>query len=319
MILFGESLRTWEVTNPQNKETQMNRFAGVMPHVAVMGLLGFTALSPCWAQTPVQIEKELIRIQHEWADARIKRDVAFLENQYAKEFRITAMNGAIVERDADIAVFASGDLKPESIVDEDMNVSVYGDVAVVTGRENLRGTYKGVRTADEIALRFTNVFVRRDGRWQLVTHHSTEMREMRIAAASSAQIASPEVLVDEFIKAWNSHEGKSFERVFTKNAIFVPSAEYMNEGRDRIVEDFRVAHTGWAKTVGLALSSEKKVLPLGRDVAVIFFHTQLLHEGKPVPGIDRALIMVAVNELDGWRIAAGQLTKESPKRPATHP
>jgi uncharacterized protein (TIGR02246 family) len=138
-----------------------------------------------------------------------------------------------------------------------------------------------------------------------------------VAAANTAQIASPEALVDEFIEAWNSHEAKAFERIFTENAIFVPGADYMNEGRDRILQDFGVAHTGWAKTVGLALSSEKKVLRLHPDVAVVFFHTNLLNEGKPVPGIDRAVIFVAVNEADGWRIAAGQLTKESPKRSAT--
>jgi ketosteroid isomerase-like protein len=85
------------------------------------------------------------------------------------------MNGTIVERDADIARFASGELKPESITDEDLKVSVYDDVAIVTGRENMKGPYKG-RTV-KLAIPFTNVFVWRDGRWQLVTHHATEAAE----------------------------------------------------------------------------------------------------------------------------------------------
>lgn len=154
----------------------MNRFAGVMKHVAAIGFLGLMILVPIWTQSLGETEKELIRLQNQWGTARIKGDVAFLENLYAKEFRITAMDGSVVERDADIAVFASRAMKPESITDEDMKVSIYGygDVAVVTGRENLKGTYKGV--FGEFALRFTNVFVRRDGRWQLVTHHSTEVR-----------------------------------------------------------------------------------------------------------------------------------------------
>ena len=81
-----------------------------------------------------------------------------------------------VERDADIALFAARPrvLKPDSIVDTDMRVSVYGEAALVTGVENLKGSYKD--RYREMSLRFTNVFVHRDGRWQLVAHQSTRMR-----------------------------------------------------------------------------------------------------------------------------------------------
>jgi hypothetical protein len=50
-------------------------------------------------------------------------------------------------------------MKPETIVDEEMTVSVYDDFAIVAGRENLKGTYKGA--GGEFAQRFTNVYVRR--------------------------------------------------------------------------------------------------------------------------------------------------------------
>jgi ketosteroid isomerase-like protein len=113
----------------------------------------------------------LIKLQNEWATARIKGDVAFLERLYAKEFRITAMDGSVVDRARDIDVFASGEMKPQAINDEDMKVAVYGETAIVTGIEDVKGTYKG--NYGEFALRFTNVFIRRDGRWQMVTHHST--------------------------------------------------------------------------------------------------------------------------------------------------
>jgi ketosteroid isomerase-like protein len=118
-------------------------------------------------------EKELLAIQQQWAKARIDQDVKFLERLYAKEFWITAMNGSRVTRAEDIGVFASGDMKPEHISDHDMNVTVYPDFAIVTGREHVKGTYKGM--AGDYMLAFTNVYVRRDGRWQMVTHHSTPL------------------------------------------------------------------------------------------------------------------------------------------------
>jgi len=123
------------------------------------------------AQPAGGIEKALLRIQDEWASARVKRDVSYLERLYARELRIQSMNGSVVERDADIANFATGALKPDYVEDEDMRVSVYGGTAIVTGIENVGGTYKG--HYGKFSLRFINVFVQRDGRWQLVAHQST--------------------------------------------------------------------------------------------------------------------------------------------------
>jgi|ERR1700682_195037 len=78
-------------------------------------------------------------------------------------------------RDADIALFAFGSAEARIHHGEDMKVSVHGDAAVATGREILKGTYKGV--FGELALLFTNVLVQRDGRWQLVTHQSTAVHK----------------------------------------------------------------------------------------------------------------------------------------------
>jgi ketosteroid isomerase-like protein len=88
------------------------------------------------------------------------------------------MDGAVATRAEDIAMFKEGRIKPEFVRDQDMNVSIYGDVAVVTGVENVGGTYpagplKGQRA--ELSLRFANVFVHRDGRWQLVLHQGTQI------------------------------------------------------------------------------------------------------------------------------------------------
>ena len=90
------------------------------------------------------------------------------------------MDGSVVARKDDIAMFDRihhGDqdtIKPSYIKDVDMKVSAYCDTGVVTGVENLKGTYKG--QYGEMALRFTNVFVRRDGRWQLVLSQSTPLQ-----------------------------------------------------------------------------------------------------------------------------------------------
>jgi ketosteroid isomerase-like protein len=85
------------------------------------------------------------------------------------------MNGAESSREQDLAMFSSGDMKPAVITDDEMKVNVYGKAAMVTGVEHLEGSYKG--HAGRFDLRFTNLFVYRDHRWQLVRHQSTPMNK----------------------------------------------------------------------------------------------------------------------------------------------
>lgn len=108
----------------------------------------------------------------QWANARVKGDTAFLERFYGAELRLNQMNGGIVERKDDIALFAARLIKPEFIHDVDVDIHLYGNTAVASWIENLRGSYRG-GPVGELSLRMLNVLVRRDGRWQLVASQST--------------------------------------------------------------------------------------------------------------------------------------------------
>ena len=116
-------------------------------------------------------ESDLAKIEDEWIQARLKGDVTYLERLYGPELRITGTDGSVIERNTDIARFASGAIKPQSMEREDMRITVYGDAAVVIGRDNLKGSYNGVPGVGSV--RFTHVYVRRDGRWQLVASQGT--------------------------------------------------------------------------------------------------------------------------------------------------
>jgi ketosteroid isomerase-like protein len=149
----------------------VNRFAlrtGVL--FLVVGLGVITEL-PSRSQSGGADEKTFILLQHDWAEARKKSDIAFLENFYASEFTVGNMNGSESSRADDLGMFSSGDMKPAIISDSELKVTIYGQAAMVTGLEHLEGTYKG--HPGRFDLRFTNVFVNRDHRWQLVRHQGT--------------------------------------------------------------------------------------------------------------------------------------------------
>jgi ketosteroid isomerase-like protein len=146
-----------------------------------LALLAAASLATgCAHQSPANPEQEVLRLHEQWAAARVQGDVAFLERFYGEELVLNQADGGVVRRKDDIELFnraGKTDLevvKPEYIRDVDVKVATYGSTAVVTGVENLKGTYKG--RAGEMALRFISVLVWRDGRWQLVSHQSTRVQ-----------------------------------------------------------------------------------------------------------------------------------------------
>jgi uncharacterized protein (TIGR02246 family) len=130
-----------------------------------------------------------------------------------------------------------------------------------------------------------------------------------IVATTAAQSATPEAVVDDFVKAWNSHDVKAFDRLFTEEAIWVPVAETRVVGHADVIKGFEEIHTTWAKKTTIT-AKDVKVQSVRPDVVVLLFHAKFVENGKEVPVLDRAMIMVAVKQADGWRIAVGQLTKQ---------
>lgn len=66
---------------------------------------------------------------------------------------------------------------PVEIVDlwsEDMAVNVYGEIAVLTGTQLAR-TRDSAGQQQISAQAFTDIFAKRDGRWQMVLAHSVEI------------------------------------------------------------------------------------------------------------------------------------------------
>lgn len=126
---------------------------------------------PAPAQVKDAVRTEIVQAEDAWRQARIDGDVAFLERFYAKEARIQGMDGKALTREADIAMFKTGQIKPKFITHGPLDIATYGDVTVVTGVDHLGGTAFG--RYGEMFLRFTDVLVKRDGRWQLVVQQAT--------------------------------------------------------------------------------------------------------------------------------------------------
>jgi ketosteroid isomerase-like protein len=134
-------------------------------------MVGLLMGSVGWAARPADREKEFTALENNWKQAVVSRDVGFLQRFYADEYLSTDLEGAVWDKAQDIEIDTTGHFRIDAFKIEDVRARVYGDVAVVTGRNTLKGTFLG--NAANAEVRFTDVFIRRDGRWQCVTAQVT--------------------------------------------------------------------------------------------------------------------------------------------------
>ncbi|PYV21384.1 MAG: hypothetical protein DMG24_19660 [Acidobacteria bacterium] len=119
------------------------------------------------------IAQQIKDLENQWNDAALKHDAAAMDRILAADVVDTSSAGHMQGKAEDLADLKSGEPKLESSNVDNMKVRVYGNVAVVNGHFAQKGTYKGKDISGEG--RFTDVFVKRQGRWQCVSTQGTTM------------------------------------------------------------------------------------------------------------------------------------------------
>jgi ketosteroid isomerase-like protein len=114
----------------------------------------------------------LSQIQQALAKAWVEGDRATVERIIAPEWRSTGPDGRGSDRARVLAeVFEQRVHKIRRLDVDDVRVQVFGDAAVVTGRTHGVGEFAGAPY--DVAIRFTDTFVRRKGRWYAVASHAS--------------------------------------------------------------------------------------------------------------------------------------------------
>jgi ketosteroid isomerase-like protein len=119
-------------------------------------------------------EQELIQIERDWCTASLKREATILARILADDYLGVTSAGALETKATSLASLKDTSRTLDVCVDSDFKVRVYGDAALVTASATRSGTEKGVAYKDR-RLIYTDMFVRRDGRWQCVGSQSTRV------------------------------------------------------------------------------------------------------------------------------------------------
>lgn len=114
---------------------------------------------------------ELEQIQQRLIKAWVSKDRETINALLADDWAVTDPVGRVLTKAQVMAELDSGERKLESGAIDDVNVRLFGNVAVVTGRTTATGSYQG--NSVSVKLRFTDVFVKRSGRWNAVASQAT--------------------------------------------------------------------------------------------------------------------------------------------------
>jgi len=115
---------------------------------------------------------ELARLEAEWMRVLQERDAGRLEELVAPEFRFTAihLHPEPMTR-AQWIDAALGGYTISSFYFDEMQIEVAGDTGVVHARYSQIAFYDGRNLS--AVFRLTDVWSRREGRWQIVARHSS--------------------------------------------------------------------------------------------------------------------------------------------------
>jgi len=138
--------------------------------------LHFAVLLAVSSQSPTTQDAEaraLLQLEDDWALALIRRDATVFGRLLADGFIYTE-DDRTVGRDDLLRDIVAGPDTVEVAHNEEMRVHRFGSTAVVTGWLVVRG--RGASGPFDRRYRFTDTWLRRGGRWQIVAAHDYLVR-----------------------------------------------------------------------------------------------------------------------------------------------
>lgn len=154
------------------KMAQMLEFSETIKHGT--GKKQQTEQSQSAGSQPNDDEQFLKDTEQRLARAWSQHDRPFIEGVLAPEWVVTQADGTMLTRSVVLGTFFDAVQFDSNLID-DVTVALIGDTAVVRGRTAASAKVNGAPVNARI--RFTDVFLRRDGRWQVVASHASSLAQ----------------------------------------------------------------------------------------------------------------------------------------------
>jgi ketosteroid isomerase-like protein len=120
-------------------------------------------------------ERALIKIQHDWTEARMKGDTSYTRRLEAENCTVVWPDGSIVNKREDLKSM-TGDIVFTEFKIEDLQLRFYGDTGIVVGQGTIRA-HEGKQNLLGGKFVWTDTFVKQHGEWKVVASQITPVLE----------------------------------------------------------------------------------------------------------------------------------------------
>ncbi len=124
------------------------------------------------------VDQAILQLEREMFAAIQKKDLPAIDRILADDFVLRTPGAPSADKKQFLAGIKAIPLEILAVWSEDLAVNVYGETGVLTGTQLARVRDAEGKEAVSVQA-FTDIFVRRDGRWQLVLAHSVEIPSPR--------------------------------------------------------------------------------------------------------------------------------------------
>jgi ketosteroid isomerase-like protein len=121
-------------------------------------------------------QQQLVYMEQDWNDASLRHDADWTERNYASfASDINSRTGGIENKNEAVASARTDKIMYDALDLSEVTARVEGDVGVVTGVNHVRGKDAQGKAFDR-RTRFTDTFIKRDGRWQVWATQGTTIQ-----------------------------------------------------------------------------------------------------------------------------------------------
>ena len=203
----------------------------------------------------------------DWAKAIVARDIQTLGRIEADDFIYTVPDGTVFTKARDLEEMKAGMFVATSFVPDDIKVRVYGDAAVVTGRNTIRAQYKGKDASGQF--RWTDTWTKRGGVWRCVATHSSKIAAPPTDETAIRQEVSQ--ILKDYIAACERMDSAAALRFVADVPEFryadTDGKQYDYAGFRKLVTDVFADLSAWKAT-----TRNQEILVLGPDAALVIWH-----------------------------------------------
>ena len=119
------------------------------------------------------VEQAVMQMEEDLRVAISKGDTKAYGRIVGDDYVFTNQDALVRTKAQMVSAYESGSIKYKSVKLDDLKVHAYGDTAVVTGRQTVKAQDNGKDISGRF--RYTRVYVKRQGRWQLVATQLTHI------------------------------------------------------------------------------------------------------------------------------------------------